>query len=155
MKRRLWISGGLALLVSGCGAAVGVGGGGADNLASTKVKTSSTDAVRSAVMSVFKAEGFAVLSQSSRSITFSKAGGRSADIMWTTINNPNPVMIRPTVSWRPEGAGEVWVGCEVEIAQQDTSFGETVRQPMLVGKSAYNDLLRKVKQRVEGGRHPR
>lgn len=149
MNRRLWISGVVALLVSGCGSAVGVGGNGMDDLASTKIKTSSTDAVRSAVFDVFKGEGFTVLSQSARAITFSKAGGRSADVMWTTINNPNPVMIRPTVSWRPEGAGVVWVSCQVEVAQQDTAFGETVRQPMLVGKSAYHDLLRKVKQRVE------
>lgn len=139
----------VALLVSGCGAAVGVGDSGVDDLASVRIKTSSTGSVRSAVMGVFKGEGFSVLSQSERSVTFTKAGGRSADIMWTTINNPNPVMIRPTVSWRPEGAGVVWVGCQVEVAQQDTSFGETVRQPMLVGKSAYNDLLRKVKQQVE------
>ncbi len=33
-----------------------------------------------------------------------------------------------------------------------TVDGEIVRQPMMMGKSAYNGMLREVKQRVEGGR---
>ncbi|MBC8126865.1 MAG: hypothetical protein H8M99_06945 [Gloeobacteraceae cyanobacterium ES-bin-144] len=149
MKRRLWISGVLALLLSACGSSVGVGDNGVDNLASTRVKASSQELLSSAVMGVFQGEGFAVLSRTSQSITFTKQGGRSADVMWKTLGNSNPVMIRPTVSWRPSGAGEYWLGCQVEVAQESTVFGETVRQPMMVGKSAYNDLLRQVKRRVE------
>ncbi len=152
MKRRLWISGGLALLVCGCGSAVGVGGRDADNLASIRIQTNSTRAVRSAVLDVFKQEGFTVDSQTSQSITFSQRGGRNAEIMWSTINNPNPVMIRATVTWRPDGAGWVWVGCTVQVTQQSTAFGETARQPRVVGMTAYNGLLRRVKRQVEGGR---
>ncbi len=152
MKRRAWISGCLALVVAGCGPAVGVGGRGANDLASTRIRTNSLTSVRSAVLEVFKEEGFTVVSRSAQSATFTIPGGRRAEIMWTTINNPNPVMIRATVTWRPDGAGWVWVGCQVQVTQQNTAFGETVRQPRLVGMSAYNDLLRRVRRRVEEGR---
>jgi hypothetical protein len=104
------------------------------------------------VLRVFQTQGFAVASQGSQSITFAKNGGRSAEIAWSTINNPNPVMIRPTVSWRPAGTSEYWVGCQVEVTQESTVSGETVRQPLLMGKSAYNGMLRDVKQGVESGR---
>lgn len=131
---------------------MGVGGGGVDNLASTRVKTNSSAVVQQAVLAVFRAQGFNVLSQGSQSITFSKPGGRSAEIAWTTTANPNPVMIRPIVRWQASGDGEMLVTCQVEIAQESTVFGETVRQPLLMGKSAYNGMLRDVKRRVEKGR---
>jgi hypothetical protein len=138
-------------VVSACGAAVGVGSGGVDNLASTRVKTNSSSAVNKAVLAVFQAQGFNVLTQSSQSITFSKPGGRSADLAWSTINNPNPVMIRPTVRWQGAGTAEMSVTCQVEITQQSTAFGEDVRQPFLMGKAAYDGMLRDVKRRVEKG----
>lgn len=141
----------LCLGLSACGAAVGVGGGGVDNLASTKVKTASSDGVRRAVLAAFQADGFSVLSQSPGLITFQKQGGRSAEIAWTTIDNPNPVMIRPTVRWRSTGSSEFTVTCQVEISQLSTVSGETVREPMMMGKSAYNSLLRDVKARAEAG----
>jgi hypothetical protein len=140
------------LVLSGCGAAVGVGGGGVDNLASTRIRTDSPDAIRRAALDVFKAQEFAVHSQGSDTITFSKRGGRSAEIAWTTINNPNPVMIRPTVRWRKTGDSEFMVTCQVEVVQQSTVRGEIVRQPMMMGKSTYNRMLRDVRRRVESGR---
>lgn len=140
-----------ALLLSACGAAVGVGGDRATYLATTRIRTDSEAAVRQAVEEVFRADGFAVDSRTGRSISFSKVGGRSAEIAWTTVGNPNPVMIRPTVSWRPDGPGAVWVGVRVEITQQSTAFGETVRRPIMTGRSAYSGLLRQVRVRVERG----
>lgn len=151
MNGRCFLLGLCCLILAGCGAAVGVGNGGVENLATTKIRTGSEAAVRSAVLEVFKSQGFRVLSEGSQSITFSKRGGRSADIAWSTMANPNPVMIRPTVSWRKAGSGEVFVSCQVEIAQLSTVYGETVRQPMVAGKSAYNGMLRDVKRRVEKG----
>lgn len=139
-----------ALVLSACGAAVGVGSGAVDNTASTQVKTQSPAAVRKAVLEVFGAQGFNVRSESANSITFSKIGGRSADIAWSTVGNSNPVKIRPTVTWRPSGR-EMWVGCRVEVAQQSTVYGETVRQPLAMGKAAYNSMLRDVKRKVERG----
>lgn len=152
MNRRSCLAGLGCLVLSGCGAAVGVGGGGVDSLASTKVRTTSSESVRRAVLAVFQAQEFSVISQSPGMITFQKRGGRSAEIAWTTIDNPNPVMIRPTVRWRSTGSSEFTVTCQVEVAQQSTVDGEIVRQPMMMGKSAYNGMLRDVKQRVEGGR---
>ena len=138
-------------MLSACGSAVGVGGGGmGENLASTQIKTSSTSAVRSAVLDVFGADGFTMTSQTSESVSFTKAGGRSADAAWGDLMNPNPVMVNPTVRWRASGTGKVWVGCQVEISQQSTVFGEKTKQPLLMGKSAYSGMLRKVKKRVEG-----
>jgi hypothetical protein len=66
MNRRSWLSGLGCLVLSGCGAAVGVGGGGVDSLASTTIRTTSSDAVRRSVISVFQAQEFSVLSQSPR-----------------------------------------------------------------------------------------
>jgi hypothetical protein len=152
MNRRICLLGLGCLVLSACGAAVGVGDGGVDNLASTRVKTNSPAAVQQAVLDVFRAEGFNVLSQGSQSITFSKPGGRSAELAWSTTANSNPVMIRPIVRWRTSGSGEMLVTCQVEIAQESTVYGETVRQPFLMGKSAYNGMLRDVKSRVEKGR---
>lgn len=128
---------------------MGVGNERANSLASTRVKTNSSAAVEKAVLAVFQDEGFRVRSQSSRSVTFSKPGGSSAAAAWSTIGNPNPVMIRPTVAWRASGDAEMLVTCQVEVAQQSTVFGETVRQPTWLGSSAYNALLKDVKRRVE------
>jgi hypothetical protein len=152
MKRRSWLVGLGGLVLAGCGAAVGVGGGGVDNLASTRIRTDSPEAIRRAVLAVFKAEEFTVLSEGPDTITFSKRGGRSAEIAWTTISNPNPVMIRPTVRWRRTGSGEFTVTCRVEVVQQSTVSGEIVRQPILMGSSAYSRMLREVRRQVEGGR---
>ena len=152
MNRRLWIVGIGALVLSACGAAVGVGDGAAGSMTSVSVNTSSTKAVRQAVIEVFGEQGFKVRNEATQSITFTKAGGPSADLAWGTLGNSNPVMIRPTVTWRSSGAQTVWVGCQVEVAQQSTVFGETVRQPLAVGKAAYRSMLGQVKKRAEGNR---
>jgi len=152
MNRRSWLSWLGCLVLSGCGAAVGVGSGGVDNLASTRIRTDSSDAIRRSVLEVFKADEFSVHSQGPETITFSKRGGRSAEIAWTTISNPNPVMIRPTVRWRKTGNSEFTVTCRVEIVQQSTVSGEIVRQPLMMGTSAYSRMLREVRRQVEAGR---
>ena len=149
MNWKSFLLGMLCIALVACGGAVGVGSGAVDNLASTRVKTNSSDAVNKAVLTVFHEKGFKILSQRSQSIIFIKAGGRSADIAWSTINNPNPVMIRPTVAWRSTGTGEMILTCQVDVVQRDTSFGETVRQPIMMGKSAYGGMLNDVKRRVE------
>lgn len=151
MNRRLCFLWLCCLVLSGCGAAVGVGGGGVDNLATTRIRTDSSDSIRRAVITVFKADEFSVHSQGADSITFIKRGGRSADIAWTTVNNPNPVMIRPTVRWRKTGDSLFTVTCRVEIVQQSTVRGEIVREPMVMGTSAYNGMLRQVRRKVESG----
>jgi len=137
--------------LTGCGSSVGVGNNGVNNLASTRIKTTSSSAVRQATEIVFRNEGFDVISNSGNSISFSKVGGRSADIAWKTIGNDNPVLIQPTVTWHLDGSSKTWVGCSVEVVQRSTAFGNTVRQPVLAGKAAYSGLLSKVKQRVEKG----
>jgi hypothetical protein len=140
------------LLITGCGAAVGGGGPGVDNLASTRIRTDSSEAIRRTVLVVFEAQGFSVHSEGPESITFNKLGGRTAEIAWTTIGNPNPVMIRPTVRWRRTGNAEFTVTCRVEVVQQSTVRGEIIREPMLMGKSTYSRMLRDVRRQVEGGR---
>lgn len=152
MNRRSWFSWLGCLALSGCGAAVGVGGGGVDQLASTRIRTDSSAAIRRAVLDVFKADEFSVHSQGVETITFSKRGGRSAEIAWTTVGNPNPVMIRPTVRWRKTGNSEFTVTCRVEVVQQSTVRGEIVREPLMMGASAYGRMLREVRRQVEAGR---
>lgn len=151
MNLKLCVSWLCCLVLSGCGAAVGVGSGAVDNMATTRIRTDSPDAIRQAVRAVFEADEFSVVSQGPDSITFIKRGGRSADIAWTTVGNPNPVMIRPTVRWRKTGTSEFNVTCRVEIVQQSTVRGEIVREPTMMGASAYNRMLRQVKRQVESG----
>lgn len=152
MNRRSWLAGLGILLLSGCGAAVGGGGPGVDNLASTRIRTDSSGAIRKSVLAVFEARGFSVHSEGPESITFNKLGGRTAEIAWTTIGNPNPVMIRPTVRWRRTGNSEFTVTCRVEVVQQSTVRGEIIREPMIMGKSTYSRMLRDVRRQVEGSR---
>ncbi|MCH7224831.1 hypothetical protein [Haloferula sp. A504] len=140
------------LLLAGCGGAVGVGGPGSDSLAKVTVKQASPASIRPATVAVFREQGFSVRSETSSSVTFEKVGGRQAEIAWKTVGNPNPVIIRPTVSWSPMGADQVRLMCDVEIAQESTVYGETVRQPMLAGKSSYSGLLKEIKRRVESQR---
>lgn len=149
MHRRSWLAGLGLLLLAGCGATVGGGGLGVDNLASTRIRTDSSEAIRRSALAVFEAQGFSVHSAEPESITFSKLGGRTAEIAWTTIGNPNPVMIRPTVRWRRTGNSEFTVTCRVEVVQQSTVRGDIIRQPMLMGKSAYGRMLRDVRREVE------
>lgn len=136
------------LLVS-CGSSVGVGGSG--SLASVTVENSSVARVRAATLGVFTEEGFDKRSETPAAIEFEKDGGRSAEIAWKTVGNSNPVMIRPTVRWSDAGAGTLLLRCEVEVAQQSTVYGETLREPAWVGKGAYQNLLKEVKRRAEAG----
>jgi hypothetical protein len=154
MNSRFAILGFASLVLVGCGAAVGAGGGGGgvSNLASVRVKSTSSELVQQAVFNVFTGDGFEVISSEGQSYAFSKQGGRSADIMWSTMANPNPVMIHPTVKWQPSGSDEILVTCQVQIIQQSTVQGSVVRQPLLMGKSAYNKLLKDVRNRAEGKR---
>lgn len=139
------------LLLAACGAAVGVGGPGHDSLAKVTVHRATPASIRSVTIAVFREQGFSVMSQAANSIRFEKEGGRSAEIAWKTVGNSNPVMIRPTVSWSPTGTDQLCLMCDVEVAQESTVYGETTRQPMLMGKSAYSGLLEEIKRRVEKG----
>jgi len=137
------------MLLSACGSAVGVGGN-EGALVSTTVTRNATDArIREAAVSVFTRDGFSRAGDATGSVSFVKQGGRSAEVAWKTLGNDNPVMIRPTVRWRLLGGGEAKLMCDVEITQASTAYGETARQPLLAGKSAYSGLLRQVKSRVE------
>ena len=140
-----------SLLLVACGSAVGVGGSGRDSLATVTVKHTSPASVRPVTIAVFREEGFSVISEGANSLGFEKQGGRSAEVAWKTVGNSNPVMIRPTVSWSQVGADQIRLMCDVEVAQESTVYGETVRHPMLAGKSAYSGLLREIKRRAEAG----
>ena len=59
-------------------------------------------------------------------------------------------MTQPSVTWRSDGQ-EVWIGCQVEVVQKSNVFGDTVRKPLLMGKSAYHSMLNDVKRKVERG----
>jgi hypothetical protein len=136
------------LMLAACGSAVGVGGfNGA--LASTTVRTNNPEAVRQGVLGVFRGQGFSPISNQPNSITFSKPGDRTAQAAWGTLNNPNPVLVQPTVRWHQQQAGVVGLGVEVEMVQQSTVFGDNTRKPVLMGTGAYSRLLRDVKRRVE------
>lgn len=146
MNRSFWFSSMACLALTSCGATVA---GEAPPLASAKVSTHSSAAIEKAVLWAFREKGFRVSSRGPQTIGFVKSGGRGAEWAWSTIDNPNPVTIHPTVSWQRTGDGEFRVVCQVDIAQQSTAFGETTRQPQILGKLTYYRLLQEVKQDVE------
>lgn len=149
MTRRYWLISSATVLLAACGSTVGVGRHGSDQLASTRIRTTSSAAVLHATESVFHDEGFSTISSGINSITFSKVGGRGAEIAWKDLGNDNPVLIQPTVTWRSDGENRIWVGCAVEIVQRSKAFGNSVQQPVLAGKAACSSMLGKVKRRVE------
>lgn len=145
--KQIWILIAFSLLSVGCRSMMGVGNG--SSLASVTVRNASIEDVRASTYQVFREDGFDKFSEAPGSMSFAKRGGRSSEIAWKTVGNSNPVMIRPTVRWRQVGDEEIRLSCSVEVTQASTAFGETVREPMLAGKSAYRGMLNDVRRRAE------
>lgn len=136
---------------SSCGSATGVGSPRAGEFAAVMVRSDNEPIVRQAIRAVFTDAGFQYDVSTASSLEFRKRGNRSAEIAWTTINNPNPVWIRPSVGISRTGDG-FRLTCDVYVTQASTTWGETVRQPLLAGRSGYQRLLNDVRKRVEKGR---
>ncbi len=149
LRSLLAISAVLSLLLTGCGTTAGVGPT-SGSFASTTIKNTNRAAVDQAVIDVFTGDGFQLISKNSDGFTFRKWGGKSTQIVygdWFT----DGVAVSPKVSVTPIGPDTYKVGCNVTMMEEDV-FGELEEKwnPVLIGKSAYNGLLRQVRDRAQG-----
>ena len=138
----------LCLLLVGCGTTAGVGPT-SGSFASTTIKNTNRTAVDQAVTNVFTGDGFQLISKTSDGFTFRKQGGKSTQIVygdWFT----DGVAVSPKVSVTPAGPATYKVGCNVTMMEENV-FGELEEKwnPVLIGKSAYNGLLRQVRDRAQ------
>ena len=149
LRPALAISAVLSLLLTGCGTTAGVGPT-SSNFASTTIKNTSRAAVDQAVIEVFTGDGFQLISKNSDGFTFRKWGGKSTQIVYGDWFSDG-VAVTPTVTVAPAGSGTFKVGCNVTMMEEDV-FGELEEKwnPVLIGKSAYNGLLRQVRDRAQG-----
>jgi hypothetical protein len=140
----------LPAMHSSCGSAMGVGPARKGEYSSVLIRSSDEPAVRQAVNAVFTEAGFIPDGTTSRSMSFRKRGNRSAEVAWSTLANPNPVWIRPTVTLFRTNDG-FRLTCDAYVTQARTTFGEEVRQPLVAGRTGYQRMLNDVRKRVEKG----
>jgi hypothetical protein len=143
-------SAGLAiLLLASCASTVGVGDS-AGSFVSTSVENSSHRKVHAAVKSVFREEGFSLLSEEPNEFHFRKWGGRSTEIIYGSWYTEG-VAIEPEVIIFDQGAGNYTVHCDVYMREHNGSELLDANWRLLsAGKSAYRGLMKKIKKRAEG-----
>ncbi len=139
----------LAIVLSSCGASVGLGGTGAtsDSLASVSVNSTDLAKAKRVTRQVFSEEGFRETGTSSNTILFTKVGGRSARLAWGGWYDE--VMINPEVLVMP-GASGIRIDCDLYITNYSEAFGESsARKPWRAGRSAYRSVLKRIKKQIE------
>lgn len=137
-----------ALLLVGCGSTVGVGGG-SGSFVSTSVENSSRASVNTAVKSVFREEGFTLISEGSNEFLFRKWGGRSAEVIYGTWLTDG-VAIEPEVVVFDKGAGRYMVHCDVYMREHNGSELLDANHRLLgAGKLAYQGMMNKIRKRAE------
>lgn len=148
---RSLLLGALPLLASSCASVVGVGGG-KNSFVSTTVQNSTRGSVDEAVKSVFREEGFTLISQRSNEFHFRKWGGRSAEIIygsWLTEG----VAIEPEVVIDARGAGTFGVNCDVYMREHNgKELLDANWRLRSSGKRAYNGMMKKIRKRAEARR---
>ena len=139
-----------ALLITACASSVGMGKKNTA-FATTDITNSSPTAVSNAIAAVFKEEGFATLSQTSKGFRFQKDGGESSKAIYGSWLSGG-VMIEPVVKIEDLGNGNFTVNCDVYMREYKDNQ-RMANDPWKLrknGKKAYNALLKDVKQRAEG-----
>jgi len=141
---------GIASLTLGtsCRGTVGIGST-SNAFASTQINNSSRSSVESAIRSVFREDGFSLVSQSGNTLQFQKWGGRSTEVVYGTWFTDG-VAIEPEVEIVVLGDGNYAVLCDVYMREHGSSLMKANYRLLASGKLAYNGMLKKVKKRAEG-----
>lgn len=141
---------GIASLTLGtsCRSTVGIGSS-SNAFASTQINNSSRGSVESAIRSVFREDGFSLISQSGNTFYFQKWGGRSTEVVYGTWFTDG-VAVEPEVEIVTLGNGNYAVLCDVYMREHDSSLMKANHRLVASGKLAYNGMMKKVKKRAEG-----
>jgi len=141
----------VAFFVNSCASSVGLGGG-RSSFARCNISNSSRAAVDSAIRSVFKEEGFLLVSQGPYDFHFTKMGGDSAKLIYGSWFSEG-VSAEPEIIVVDRGNGNFSVHCDVYMREHSGS--ELLDANWKVrgsGKLAYNRLMDRIKDRAEGRR---
>ncbi|MFT5882288.1 MAG: hypothetical protein ACI9FG_000789 [Crocinitomicaceae bacterium] len=135
-------------LSTSCRGTVGIGST-SNAFASTQINNSSRSIVESAIRSVFREDGFSLVSQSGNTFQFQKWGGRSTEVVYGTWFTDG-VAVEPEVEMVVLGDGNYAVLCDVYMREHGSSLNNANHRLLASGKLAYNGMMRKVKKRAEG-----
>jgi hypothetical protein len=135
-------------LSTSCRGTVGIGSS-SNAFASTEIHNSSRSSVDSAIRSVFREDGFSLVSQSGNTYQFQKWGGRSTEIVYGTWFTEG-VAVEPEVEIVVLGNGSYAVLCDVYMREHGSSLMKANHRLVASGKIAYNGMMKKVKKRAEG-----
>ena len=137
------------ILVTSCASSVGLGRSGSTSFASSEIHNSSRSRVDAAVKSVFREEGFNLVSQRGNTFHFQKWGGRSSEIIYGSWFTEG-VAVEPEVEIVTLGDNNYAVLCDVYMREHNgASLLDANWQLRGSGKIAYNNLMGKVKKRAE------
>ena len=135
-------------LGTSCRGTVGIGSS-SNAFASTEIHHSSRSKVDSAIRSVFREDGFSLVSQTGNTYQFQKWGGRSTEIVYGTWFTDG-VAVEPEVELVELGNGAYAVLCDVYMREHGSSLMKANHRLVASGKIAYNGMMKKVKKRAEG-----
>ena len=139
----------LSIMLSSCASSVGLGGG-SSSFASTTINNSTRSTVDAAILSVFREEGFTLVSQGPYDTHFRKMGGDSAKLMYGSWFSEG-VSAEPEVIVVDRGNGNFAVHCDVYMREHSGSELLDANWKLRGnGKIAYNRLMGRIKKVAEG-----
>lgn len=136
-------------MISSCASSVGLGRG-KTSFVQTTVNNSTRSTVEAAVKSVFKQEGFSLISQGPYDLHFSKMGGESARLIYGSWFSEG-VTAEPEVIIIDRGNGTFSVHCDVYMREHSGSELLDANWKLRgSGKLAYQRLMGRIKKTAEG-----
>ena len=137
-----------AVIISSCASSVGLGRG-ESSFVSVEINNSSRAKVNAAVISVFREEGFSLVSQGPYGIHFRKLGGGSAKLIYGSWLSEG-VSAEPEIIIADLGGGNYGVHCDVYMREHSGSeLLDANWKVVASGKKAYQKLMNRIKKRSE------
>jgi len=138
----------LSVMLSSCASSVGLGRGNS-SFVSVEINNSSRAKVNAAVISVFREEGFSLVSQGPYGIHFRKLGGGSAKLIYGSWLSEG-VSAEPEIIIADLGGGNYGVYCDVYMREHSGSeLLDANWKVVASGKRAYQKLMKRIKERSE------
>lgn len=139
----------LALFLNACASAVGLGGT-RSSFVGTNITNSTRERVDAAILSVFREEGFTLVSRGPYDIHFRKMGGESARLIYGSWFSEG-VSAEPEIIVIDRGNGNFAVHCDVYMREHSGSELLDANWKLRgAGKLAYSGLMKRIKARAEG-----
>ncbi|MGB0416653.1 MAG: hypothetical protein ACPGKS_07380 [Coraliomargarita sp.] len=119
--------------------------------ASATISDSSTETIDEAIREVFENDGFKFVSKNRSTYRFTKRGDKTTQVLYGSTWNTDFMSIEPEITVDDVGMGNFKLSCEVFIIEHTTKeYSDGSRHQLIRrGKKAYNDMLKRVKQKAE------